>query len=117
MANGLAAASDRIRYAILGSIALYFLLYALAAAGVEFAAPAAGVLFGLIAIGLGSVLVHVSDWDGGFDPLAVAGSSLVVAGAAQLGFLVTELPVLSLVSFLGILTGVGLYAYTVWIVD
>ena len=116
--KGLAAAPERTRYAILGAIALYFVLIVAAIfANVAYAAFAAEVLFGLIAIGLGVVFVRMTVSESGITPLKGAGVSLLVAGAAQLGYVFTLLAVLEAVSFVGILAGVGLYAYAVWIAD
>ncbi len=102
-----------VRQLLLVVFVLYFGLFLYASvAGSPTAALASNVLFGLLAIVVGVVLATQAPEPA--SPLMGAAAGFLVAGVSQFLLLVTGFPLFDSLVLVGILTGLGLYFYSMW---
>ena len=117
--SGLEELPESVHRMLLFAVVLYFvLILANVTAGSVLAYVASQVLFGLIALAVGGLLVRQAD--GERSPLLAAGVSLVVGGAAQLVWIATGMvpgTVFDQLATIGVVVGIALYVYAVWIAD
>ncbi|WP_255193866.1 hypothetical protein [Natronobeatus ordinarius] len=114
--SGLEELPESVHRMLLFAVVLYFglVIYG-GVAGNPLALFASQVLFGLIAIGLGGLLVRQAD--GERSPILAAGVSLAIGGAAQLAWFVFPNRILNDIASIGVIVGIVLYVYAVWVAD
>lgn len=104
----------RVNRAVFAGILLYFGLVVLGGLTANpYLNLAAYVLFGVIALGIGVVFNRLSD-----DPtdlLSVASICMLTAAVAQFAWVVAPYEVFTLLSTVGVLGGIGIYLYLVWV--
>lgn len=114
--NGLEALPEPAHRVLLGAVVVYVALVVVdLATGVTLAFVASQVLLGVIAIGVGALLVRRAG--GEQSPVLAAGVALAVGGAAQLAWLLTGVALFDALATTGVVVGIGLYIFGVWIVD
>lgn len=114
--NALENASETVQRAMVAGVILYFAVFIYASVTNDPTARiSADILFGIIALGVGALLILQSPRR--FSPIVAAGSCLVAGGVAQLGLVFTGDPLLNIVATVAVFVGVGLYVYAVWIAD
>ncbi|MCU4741956.1 Ycf66 family protein [Halobacteria archaeon AArc-m2/3/4] len=114
--NPLETASETVQRAMVAGVILYFAVFIYASmTGDPTARISADILFGIIALGVGTLLIIESPRE--LSPIVAAGSCLAAGGVAQLGWVLTRDPLLDLVAALAVFVGVALYVYVVWIAD
>ncbi|AGB16883.1 hypothetical protein Halru_2298 [Halovivax ruber XH-70] len=111
-------APERVQKLLVGAVVAYFVLWL---GSIVLSSPilalASTVLFGLIAIGIGVVLVTNASSTGSV--LGLSGVALILGGVLELGWIVSELvgsgiPVASRLASLLVFIGILGYGYAVW---
>ena len=117
--SGLEELPESVHRVLLFAIVLYFALILVdIAVGSPPAFVASQVLFGLIALGVGALLTREAG--GERSPILAAGVSLAVGGAAQLVWIATGMEpgtVFDQLATIGVIVGIVLYVYAVWVAD
>ncbi len=114
--SGLEELPESVHRGLLFAIVLYFVLIIYAGvANAPIAFVISQVLFGLIALGVGALLTRQAG--GERSPILAAGVSLVIGGAAQLVWIATGEAVFDQLATVGVVVGIALYVYAVWIAD
>ena len=112
--SGLQELPESVHKAAVGGVILYFVLtiYSVVADN-ALAFLVSEVLFGLIALGVGAVLVNAHR--GERSPLFAAGVALTVGGLAQFGWVLTRDGSFDLLATGGVVAGVAFYFYSVYV--
>ncbi|MHC3437847.1 hypothetical protein ACYJ1Y_06995 [Natrialbaceae archaeon A-gly3] len=112
--SGLQELPESLHKAAVGGVVLYFALVIYAAvAGDALAFLVSELLFGLIAFGVGVVLINAHR--GERSPLFAAGVALTVGGLAQFGWVLTRDGSFDLLATGGVVAGVAFYFYSVYV--
>ncbi|GEM_PF-2781417 len=112
--SGIQSFPEPVRRALIGGVILYFALVLVAVVtGNALANLLSLALFGVIAVGLGVVLIQEAE--GERTPIRAAGILLVVAGGARFAWLVTGEGVFETVTTIGVIFGIAIYAYAVYV--